>query len=135
MKIRFVILALALAAAAFPEEAFSVIVHKDNAATSINKTQLRRMLMGEGSWPGGAKLVVAVGPVGDSARTAVLKQVCGMSEGDFAKHVLQVKFEGGNKLIPKTLPSGAAVRQLVHATPGGLGIVQTADVGDGVKVA
>jgi hypothetical protein len=134
MKTRFIILLLAFAACALSQEAFSVIVQKDNPATSITKTQLRRMLMGEGSWPGGGKFVVLIGPVGDSARAAAFKQICGMTEGDFNKHVLQVKFEGGDKQVPKTLASGALVEKTVQGTAGALGIVQAADVGEGVKV-
>lgn len=126
--------ALVFVAAAFPQDTFSVIVNKDNPATSISKNQLRQMIVGEGSWSGGAKLVVLLAAPGSSARTAVLKEVCGMNEGDFAKHLLKVKFEGGNKTVPKTVPSAAAVVQMVQATPGGLGIVETAGIPDGVKV-
>lgn len=111
-----------------------MIVHKDNPATSITKAQLRRLMMGEGTWPGGAKPVVAIGPVGDASRSAALKQVCGMSEGDFAKHILQIKFEGAGKSVPRTAPSAAGVRQIVQSSPGGLGIIEGTDAGEGVRI-
>jgi hypothetical protein len=135
MKTRIVILIIAFAACAFPQQGFSVVVHKDNPAKSVSKAQFRRMMMGESpTWPGGAKLVVLMGPAGDSARGAALKQICGMGESDFSKHALQASFEGGDKAMPKTLPSTTAVRNVVALTPGGAGIVEATEAGPGLKV-
>jgi hypothetical protein len=133
MKLYLLIATLLLASTASAQDGFTVIVQKDNAAASVTKAQLRKMMMGEGSWQGGGKVVVALGPVGDSARTAALKDICGMSEADFAKHILRVKFEGASKSVPKTYASGAAVRQFVQATVGALGIVQAGELADTVK--
>ena len=125
---------MALAACAIPQTSFSVVVHKDNPATSISKTKLRKMLLGETpAWPGGAKVLVVLGPAGESARGAALKEVCGMSESDYSKQTLQASFAGGAKVI-KTLPSTAAVRQVVALSPGGLGIVEAGQPGNGLKV-
>jgi ABC-type phosphate transport system substrate-binding protein len=129
----FMLIAL-FAASACAQEAFSVVVQKNNPATRVTKAQLRRMMMGEASsWPGGEKVVVLFGTAGDPARASALKQICGMSESDFSKYALQASFEGGAKSIPKSLPS-SAVRQVAQLTAGSLGIVDKGDAGPGLKV-
>ena len=135
MKIRIVVLMIAFAACAFPQQGFSLVVQKGNPATSISKAQFRKMMMGESSsWPGGGKSVVLMGPAGDGSRAAALKQICGMGESDFSKHALQASFDGGSQSMPKTLPSTSAVRNVVALTPGGVGIVEATEAGPGLKV-
>jgi len=134
MKKRLLALFIGLTACVLPQQSFSVVVNKDNAATSISKTQLRKMMLGEtASWPGGAKVVVLLGPAGDGARGAALKDICGMSESDFSKQSLQASFAGGKSPV-KTVPSTAAVRQVVALTAGGLGIVEGSQGGPGLKI-
>ena len=80
MTRRILILMIAFAACAIPQTGFSVVVNKDNPAASISKAQLRKMMLGETSaWPGGAKVMVVLGPAGDASRGAALKDICGMS--------------------------------------------------------
>ena len=135
MKTRILTLMIALAACAIPQASFSVVVNKDNPATGIGKSQLRKMMMGETpSWPGGAKVLVVMGPAGDGSRGAALKEICGMSESDYAHQALQASFAGGGKSPVKTLPSTAAVRQVVALSPGGLGIVEGTQAGPGLKI-
>jgi ABC-type phosphate transport system substrate-binding protein len=135
MLMRIFALMIAFAACAIPQEGFSVVANKDNPASSISKAQLRRMILGEmTAWPGGVKVLVALGPAGDSARGAALKEICGMGEADYSKHLLQTSFAGGAKPPIKTLPSTAAVRQVVALSPGGIGIVDGTDGGPGVKL-
>jgi hypothetical protein len=134
MKTRIVALMVAFAACAVPQQSFSVVVNKDNPATGISKTQLRKMMMGESaSWPGGLKVLVLLGPAGDVSRGAALKEICGMSESDYAHQTLQASFAGGAKIV-RTLPSTAAVRQVVALTPGGVGIVEGTQAGPGLKL-
>jgi hypothetical protein len=135
MKTRILVLMTTFAACAIPQQSFSVVVNKDNPATSIGKTQLRKMMMGETpSWPGGLKVMVLLGPAGDGARGAALKEICGMSEADYSRQALQASFAGGGKSPVKTLPSTAAVRQVVALSPGGLGIVEGTQAGPGFKL-
>jgi hypothetical protein len=123
------------AACTWAEQDFSVVVQSGNPAKSITKAQLRRMMMGElGSWPGGAQVVVLMGPAGNSARGIALRKICGMTESDFSKHSLQASFDGRGGGIPKSLPSDAVVRQIVLLTPGSVGIVGEGDPGAGLKV-
>ena len=134
MKVRILLLTLASAACALAQQSFTVVVNKDNPATSISKSQLRKMILGDtAAWPNGAKVVIFLGPVGDAARTAALKEICGMSESDFSHQTLQASFSGGSKATVKTLPA-AAVRNVVAVSPGGLGIVEGTTAGGGLKI-
>jgi hypothetical protein len=134
MKIRILLLTLASAACAIAQQSFTVVVNKDNPATSISKSQLRKMILGDTSaWPNGAKVVIYLGPAGDGPRTAALKEVCGMSESDFSHQALQASFSGGAKATVKTVPA-AALRNVVALTPGALGIVEGATAGPGLKI-
>ena len=135
MRIRLFILFIIFTVCALPQQGFSVVVHKDNPVKSISKALLRKMILGElSTWPGGAKVSVLMGPVGDGARTSALQQICGMGESDFSKHALQVSFDGGSKSMPKTLPSTTIVRSVVALTPSGLGIVDGTDAGPGLRI-
>jgi ABC-type phosphate transport system substrate-binding protein len=130
---RIVIAALALAASAFAQSGFAIVVGKTNPATHITKAQLRRMVMGElNTWPAGGKVSVMLAGPGDPARVAMLKEICGMSETDFGKYVAQKAF-AGESAAPKILPSTAVVVKVVKLTPGAIGIVAAADVDDTVK--
>jgi hypothetical protein len=135
MSARIVLAVLTLAASAFGQSGFTVVVGKTNPATHVTKADLRRMVLGEvNSWPsGGGKVLVVIATPGDPARAAMLKDICGMSESDFGKYIAQKAF-GGEGAAPKTLPSTAVVVKVVQLTPGGLGIVAAGDVNDTVKV-
>jgi ABC-type phosphate transport system substrate-binding protein len=135
MITRILITLAALSASAFGQSSFAVIVGKSNPATNITKTQLRRMVLGEmTTWPGGGKVLVLLASSGDPARSAMLKEICGMSESDYGKYLAQKSFAGDSN-APKTLPSTAVVVKVVQITPGGLGIgiVSVSDVNDSVK--
>ncbi|MGA3240330.1 MAG: hypothetical protein ABSG03_28975 [Bryobacteraceae bacterium] len=124
MTRRILILIALLASAASAQQGFAIVVNKDNPNAHLTRALLRRMLMGEtATWPGGEKVVIFLGPAGNAARAAALKEICGMTESDYSKHALQASFDGG-KPVPKSLPSDAAVRQLVQGVRNGLGIVE-----------
>lgn len=132
---RILILIAGLATAAAAQEGFSVVVAKSSPETQVTRAQLRRMILAEATtWPSGAKVTVLLGPAGDAARAAALKQICGMTESEFSKFVLHLGFSGEVKSVPKSLPSTAAVRQLVQLNAGSVGIVAPGDVNDTVKV-
>jgi hypothetical protein len=135
MTRRILILIALFAASACAQQGFAVVVQKDSPNTRLSRAVLRRMLMGEvATWPSGEKVVIMLGPAGNAARAAALKEICGMTESEFSKHALQMSFEGGSKPVPKSLPSDAAVRQLVQASRTALGIVEAGGSDAGLKV-
>jgi hypothetical protein len=66
---RILVTLTALAASAFGQSGFEVIVSKSNPATHMPKAQLRRMVLGDmTSWPAGGKVLVVIATPGDPAR-------------------------------------------------------------------
>ncbi len=117
------------------ETDMAVVVNKANSTSNLTKSQLRKLVLGEqGSWPGGAKVTVALRSPGNPERSSVLRIVCRMSEDDYNQHVLHSNLDGDTVTPPKVLASAVAIRQLVAATPGGIGFLRLADVNDSVKV-
>jgi ABC-type phosphate transport system substrate-binding protein len=111
-----------------------VVVNKSNAADSLTKVQLRKILLGEQkTWPGGAKVNVILRAPGQPERDGVLRSICGMSEEDFNQHLMHANFNGESGSPPKALGSGAGVRQLVVGIPGAIGFLRPADVNASVK--
>jgi hypothetical protein len=104
------------ASAALAQHGFVIVVNKDNPNTKLTKALLRRMLMGEtATWPSGEKVTIFLGPAGNAARTAALKEFCGMSESDFSKHALQASFDAESpfpKASPRTPPFASWFRVL-----------------------
>ena len=116
------------------DDDLAVIVNKGNAIDNLTKAQLRKILVGEqGSWPNGKKVSVILRTPGQPERDSVLRSVCGMSEDDFAQHLMHANFSGESGAPPKAVASDAAVRQLVTTLPGGIGFVRLSEVNDSVK--
>ncbi len=113
----------------------AVVVNKANSVSNLTKSQLRKLVLGEqGSWPGGAKVTVALRGPGSPERTGVLKVVCRMSEDDYTQHSMHSDFTGESVTPPRILSSNAAIRQFVASSPGAVGFLPLKDVNDSVKV-
>jgi ABC-type phosphate transport system substrate-binding protein len=111
-----------------------VVVNQANSTSNLTKSQLRKLVLGEqGSWPGGARVVVVLQAPGSAERGGVLRSVCRMSEDDYNQHLMHANFSGETSSAPKVGPSAAAVRQLVASNPGAIGFLRKADVNDSVK--
>jgi len=131
----FLSLGLAPALAIAADEDLAVIVNKGNPVENLTKAQLRKLILGEqDSWSGGKKVGVILRAQGQPERDGVLRSICGMSEDDFAQHILHANFGGDSGGAPKAMGSAVGVRQLVMTLPGGIGFVRSADVNDSVKV-
>ncbi len=113
----------------------AVVVNKANSVSNLTKSQLRKLVLGEqGSWPGGAKVTVALRSPGSPERSGVLKVVCRMSEDDYTQHSMHSDFTGESITPPRILSSNAAIRQFVASSPGAVGFIPLKDVNDSVKV-
>jgi phosphate transport system substrate-binding protein len=113
----------------------AVVVNKSNTVDNLTKAQLSKIILGEqAAWPGGKKVSVILRAHGQPEREGVLRSVCGMSEDDFAQHLLHASFNGDSAPPPKALATPEAVRSLVAVLPGGIGFLKAADLNDSVKV-
>lgn len=115
-------------------EDMAVVVNKSNPVENLTKAQLNKIVLGEQSaWSAGKKVSVILRAPGQPEREGVLRSVCGMSEDDFAQHLLHASFGGDAAPAPKALATGEAVRSLVAILPGGIGFLKVAEVNDSVK--
>lgn len=124
----------AMSARAAGNDDLAVIVNKSTFTVVETMTGLRQALMGERSrWPDGKKMVtVMLGP-GHPEFAAALKVVCGMSQDDYKKYLMQADFAGRTVVVPKQFDTPAAVKAFVAANPGAIGIIPAADVDDTVR--
>jgi phosphate transport system substrate-binding protein len=115
-------------------EDLAVVVNKSNPVDNLTKAQLNKILRGEQSaWPSGKKVSVILRAPGQPEREGVLRSICGMSEDDYAQHLLHASFGGDSAPPPKALATAEAVRSLVAILPGGIGFLKASDVNGSVK--
>lgn len=123
---------LALTLMVTPGIAFAheVIVSSQNSAP-LSKDQVEKIYTGKtASFPGGLPVAMA-----DNAalRETFYKAVAGKSGDQARTHWAKLEFTGKAK-APTEVPNGKAVVEFVAKNPGGIGYVEKADVGAGVKV-
>ena len=129
----FIAFAVAVPAIAGDDD-LVVVVNKSNSVDNVTKAQLKKMILGEQpSWSGGKKVTVILRAPGQPERDGVLRSVCGMSEDDFNQSWMRASFNGTTAAPPKSLATGAAVRQSVAAVAGAVGFLRVADVDETVK--
>jgi ABC-type phosphate transport system substrate-binding protein len=111
-----------------------MVANKSNtAATKMNKSDVKKLLLGETtSWPGGRKVLVVLGTIGSVDRTAVLQRVCGMSEAEYTRHNLQATFMGETVTSVYQAASSAAIRSFVKINPGAVGFLHESEVDNNV---
>lgn len=108
-----------------------VVVNAQNGA-ALSKEQVEQLFTGKASsFPGGA----AATPVDNAAlREAFYKAATGKSGDQARAHWAKLEFTGKAK-APSELANGKAVVDFVAKNPGGIGYVDKAEVGAGVKAA
>ncbi len=112
----------------------AVVVNKANPIDGLTSAQLKKMVLGQQTtWSSGKKVSVVLRSAGQPERDAVLKSVCGMSEGDYTQFTMHADLNGETLGEPKSLSSAAAVRQSVVGSPGAIGFLKLSDVNDTVK--
>lgn len=114
-----------------------MVVNKSNsAATGMNKSEATRLLLGEmAAWPGGAKVVIVLKPVGNSDRAQVLNKICNMSEAEYTRHSLQAQFMGQPIAEVQQEASASAAKNFVRSNPGAVAFLRKSEVDDNEKIA
>jgi ABC-type phosphate transport system substrate-binding protein len=110
-----------------------VIVNAANPVENLTMSDLKKLFLSDRSkWDTGKAVAPVMVTAGAPERTAFLKVVCGMSDGDFGKYFLQAAFTGKSATPPKEVASAASVKSVVAGSPGAIGFVKAADFhGDG----
>ena len=110
-----------------------VIVNAANPVDNLTVGELKKLFLSDRShWDTGKAIAPVMVTAGSPERTAFLKIVCGMSDGDFAKYFLQAAFTGKSATAPKEVGSSSSVKSFVASSPGAIGFVKGMDFhGDG----
>jgi ABC-type phosphate transport system substrate-binding protein len=114
-------------------EPIVVIVNAANPVDNLSMSELKKLFLSDRSkWDTGKSVAPVMVAAGAPERTAFLKIVCGMSDGDFGKYFMQAAFSGKSATPPKEVGNSASVKSVVAGSPGAIGFVKAADFhGDG----
>ena len=125
----------AWATAVVADEPLVVIVNPANTVSTLSFSDLQNIYRGEKPrWPNGKLILLLMPAPGSAERSAVLKKVYKMSEGDYVKYFIQASFTGEVSAAPKDLSSAAQVKETVAGNPGAIGYVKQSDADGTVKV-
>jgi ABC-type phosphate transport system substrate-binding protein len=110
-----------------------VIVNNANPVDNLSMGDLKKIFLSDRShWDTGKSVAPVMVTTGSPERTAFLKIVCGMSDGDFGKYFMQAAFSGKSVTPPKEVGNAAAVKAAVAGSPGAIGFVKADEFhGDG----
>ena len=112
----------------------AVVVNSANRASGISMAELRKLFAGEKqTWPGGQTVKLFVRAPGTPERNALMK-LLNMTESEYKKYWAAQVFKGEAQAEPLMLPSNGIQKEAVHAFPGALVLMATADVKTGLKV-
>jgi ABC-type phosphate transport system substrate-binding protein len=127
------ILCAVIAPRAHAGDAIVVIVNSANPIDSLSTAELKKLFLSDRShWDTGKSVAPVIVSAGAAERTAFLKIVCSMNDGDFNKYFLQAAFTGKSATPPKEVSSPGAVKSFVASSPGAIGFVKAGDFhGDG----
>ncbi|HAM72248.1 MAG TPA: hypothetical protein DCM86_11450 [Verrucomicrobiales bacterium] len=124
-----------LCAQVHADDTLAIVVGKSSSIDSLSAADLQKIFKGEKSKaPDGSKVVVVMRDTGSPERDAALAGIYKMSEAEYNKYFLQATFTGAVQAAPKALSSGAAIKQFVSSTAGGIGYVKSSEIDDSVKV-
>jgi ABC-type phosphate transport system substrate-binding protein len=111
-----------------------IIINAENATKPLSIGDLRRILLGEMTrWPNGGPITIAMRPPGQPERAAVLRLICGMTDADFTKYLLQAAYRGEKETGIKQLDTATGVRRFVFNVPGAIGFVRGDEVDGSVR--
>ncbi len=71
---------------------------------------------------------------GEPERKAILRDVCGMNEGQFKTHFIRGLYTGEILVSPKILSTPYGVRKFIFNVPGAIGYLRISDLDSTVKV-
>jgi phosphate transport system substrate-binding protein len=113
----------------------AIVVNKNRAIDNLTSEELKKIFRAEKTVSAdGVHFIIFARETGSPERAAVLANLYGMTEADYAKYFLQATFIGQVAAAPRELSSAGAVRQYVSRVGGGIGYISASDVDESVKV-
>ena len=116
-------------------DALAIVVHRSNPLATITARELRRIFLLETqTWGNGRRITVVLREKGQPERAEAIRMICGLSEGQYDRHILLQTFRGTIDRGPREILSAAAMLRFVFNVPGAIGYVPAAESDDTVKV-
>ncbi len=116
-------------------EPLAIVVNRSNPLDDLSSTELRKIFLGNRShWANGHRITLVMREPGEPERTALVRDVCGMTEDQLKNHFLHGLFTGEILVSPKILASATGVRKFIFNVPGAIGYLRVGDVDPTVKV-
>jgi ABC-type phosphate transport system substrate-binding protein len=120
---------------AVTSEPLVIVVNRSNPVDDVSFSELRKIFLGIRShWANGRRITLVMREPGEPERTAVLRDLCGMTEDQLKNHFLHGLFTGEILVSPKILSSPTGVRKFIFNVPGAIGYLRVGDVDPSVKV-
>jgi ABC-type phosphate transport system substrate-binding protein len=131
-RVAVILCLVVLPALILAADSYTVVVNLDNAQTSIGKSTLRRIYLGQMSKLNGTKVVPINLPLDSDVARKFLKEVVGKTPQQYKEYWVaqQIKGAGTAPMIQKT---AKAVTSTVSQVPGAIGYVPTGTAGKDVK--
>jgi ABC-type phosphate transport system substrate-binding protein len=128
-----IVLCVTIGPLAHAGDAIVVIVNAANPVENLSAAELKKLFLSDRShWDTGKAVAPVIISAGAAERTAFLKIVCSMNDGEFNKYFLQAAFTGKSATPPKEVNGSDAVKSFVVSSPGAIGFVKAFDFhGDG----
>jgi hypothetical protein len=119
---------------ALAQNEIAVVVNPHNAQSNLGMGDLRKVLVGEKRyWSDGSAVKLFTRSVGTKEHDALLK-VIRMSENEYKQYWRTRVYDGEAQSEPVNLPSNGMQREALQAYPGGIALVDMADIKEGMKV-
>ena len=113
----------------------AIVVNRANPIDNLSLAELRQIVRLERqSWPSNRRVTVVLRERGNGERLSVLREICGMSEAEFERHLLHATYRGDVATPPRTIGSAAGMRRFVFNVPGAVGFLISSDTDSTVKI-
>ena len=118
-----------------PDPPLAIIVNRVNPVDDLTFSELRHIFMLDTQgWPHGRKITVVLRDYGQPERADAIRLICGLSETDYAKHILLRRFQGSVNIGPRAIQSVSGMLNFVYSAPGAIGYVNAGEVTASVKL-
>ena len=125
---------LGCSALALAQASIAVVVNPRNSQSNIAMGDLRRVFIGDKrTWPDGSPVKLFTRAPGTPEHDSMLK-VIAMSEVEYKQYWRSKVYQGDAQSEPAVLPSNGMQREALRAYPGGIALVDSTEVKDGMKV-
>ena len=130
-----ILIGFAAAPASARDNSIAVVVNPRNAVESISLAELRNIFLGtQQFWKDGTQIVPIVRAPSAKERDVLLRRILHMSDAQYQQYWRKKRQARAGGHEPLTVVSNGMQMQTVSLESGGIALIATSDIHDGVKV-